>query len=374
MAKDDINFDELDKAVSSVLRKQTSPTPPERKESVVAVEGSPSIAADSLPEVPSIERELASESSEAAAETTTTIADRQSDLPAASQDRPAFPVAPRRRGQFMDVIRPAETNASSGVDYSARKPSTLQPLTPEVVETESEAENPAPTEENVLQEASTEYVDPIAEENSEEQVDDTNKSDTEVSLGDFENGFVDSDEKSTHDELKKDEVEGDSEVPIASPFISGTEVEKRPLGAYTDPSSDGRIDSSLSHDSEESTAGSEDDKEAPEASVSLPAELSSEVVSVESDDPTLGGAENDTPPTDNMSLGLQSITQQYRTEQLENDAEPHPVFDTQQYHQPLTPPEKPRTGRKIIKYVLFVIFMLALGAAIGYIVWVLKLI
>lgn len=371
MAKDDINFDELDKAVSSVLRQQTKPEVPNDSTTTT----SEAKEDDKLPEVPQVET-----SDEVSANDTSENV-RKVDTPVVVEERPAV-VAPRRRGQFMDVIRPDDSKSTeSTVNYSARRPSTLQPLNPDVVkDTTEKKDDNQPASEDPQEVIETSYVDPISEEETFGQsVEESGPEETvdvpEVS--EIENNFASTNEsipttKEEDKDLAVEETVGTAE-PATSPFLSGTEVEKRPLGAYADSGNDDIKEEGKSVNSDDSTLPETE----PAVTVqpeSLPAELSSEVVSVESDNTSIVDMEKGDIAARNAALGSQSITPQYQAEPVEDEGETHPVFDTKQYHQPLTPAAKPRAGSKALKYILLVIFMLALGAAGGYLVWVLKLI
>jgi nitrate reductase NapE component len=69
---------------------------------------------------------------------------------------------------------------------------------------------------------------------------------------------------------------------------------------------------------------------------------------------------------------MQSIPQQYKTnDQEDNTDDEHAVFDTKQYYQPLDPPAKKKSH--VLLYIILLVLMVAVGSAIGYLVWVLKL-
>ncbi len=356
----DINFDELDKAVNSAL--QSKPTE------------------DSAPPAP------------------------QEPVVAAPAVRPASALPTKRRGQFMDMVHPSSDMTQSTKDAEEKPASPIHrqspiitPLNPSIVETtvtpgdtkdvkghdghESDNHDEAKASEKDTSESDDAVVpgdvstpdhvwpDPIdvpsVQSESSRDIETEAHDQSPASLKSSEVAAV----ESGFSDDKKPESEPDATAPGAaldvasdavqtSPFIEGTEVEKRPLGAF---------------------AGAEDPKAGMPDSVipaELPVELNPDIVSVESDDPSRIVEEDDAKKTDNVSSvdtgPAQSIPQQYHVSETSDDEE-HSVFDTKQYHQPLTPPVKQRSGGKVFKYLLTGILLLALGAAGGYLVWTLKL-
>lgn len=338
MAKDDINFDELDKAVSSVLQQRPAAGPdkkaePEEAKSTEVVEKT-----TELPEVPQVTTPSADEAKvvmvvedEKPAEEAKVT--EKSEEKALVQDSLA---APRRRGQFMDMVRSRgdSLSASAKPAYASRKANVLQPLSPAVVEVDEKPEEV----EDVAKGTQIAESEPVAVK------EDTNSIN------------IPAEQEEVADELPEKAV--DEDLAPTSPFIAGTEVEKRPLGAFTD----------------NNEIEADETKELP-VEKPVPQEFVPELISVEADRQTFGEGDAEVELTkQEVNAGLQSISQQYKVQQEEADTETHPVFDTDQYHQPLMPPPKQRKGGKVLLYLFVIVFMLGLGALAGYLVWVLKII
>lgn len=351
---DDINFEELDKAVNSALQ-QAEPKPAP------------------TPEVPdaSVQKTDVQEAS-----------DRQ-------------PIAPRRRGQFMDMVHPSsDMIKQSTASRPSRQAPTLQPLNPSIVETTpqdvtheetpisgpsfSSQDDKLPPESE--KQAPAEWPDPldVMEQTEHERHDAVEPTDG------------DEDMASDSDVSEEDQFVSEfQEKPATSPFINGADLEKRPLGAFADAAQGSEaIDTSevtvKTSDSEEQQTADfapEETRQELAAETPTPQELTPEVVSVESDDPTQ--MENDS-VDEEMAVDADSashdpagittsIPQQYRNPDLSTEEEGgHPVFDTNEYHQPLTPPVK--KGHTVAVTILVIITLALLGAGAWYAIAVLKLI
>ncbi len=381
---DDINFEELDKAVNSALQKPTDD--PAQDDQVSSVATQP-VSDQPLPEAPE---------------------------PAPQN------VVPQRRGQFMDMVHPSSDMITSTAPRQNRQAATIQPLNPAVVETAqpvgvvvpklSEELPPAetvvePEISNETEEVPTkrsEWPDPldIMEQTEHEKLGEASEVLDDVSTESAESDVsVENNDEIATDELIDDlssaseEVEEDipdvpeipEEAPV-SPFVSGgPEIEKRPLGAFTNTStepSDGTVvDSETSEITEETQLEDTPEGEVKEElpAVPVPQELTPEVVSVESDNPNqlLSGAAEETAGSDTVApeaVGMAtSIPPQYKnTEAPSDDQGDHPVFDTKDYHQPLTPPAKHSHTGLIVALVIVVLALLGAGA--WYAIAVLKLI
>lgn len=370
---DDINFDELDKAVNSVL--QQKPAKAEELASEQPGSTLEVVKPDAAPE------ELVVEESPKEAESAKPSNSKSPQI-----------VVPKRRGQFMDLVHPSSDMTSSSDSRTSlvspklsRQSGTLQPLDPSIVELTqvspkdagaNEDKTPKP-EQDIDEELKTEpkspkKIEPLApleaeqgkEGEGESKEVESTEPDTMTEPKDVakaEAAFTAIDES----DKKEDEEEASASQAAGTPFIKGTEVEKRPLGAFTG--------------SHEEPEDGEDQKgteqaEVPEGEVVpsvLPQELSPEIVSVESDDPTRMTEElADDDPRASLAA---SIPKQYKPSEVGlDDEESHPVFDTKDYHQPLTPPAKKKKSG--LMAVLLLVLLAALGAGAWYAIAVLKLI
>lgn len=356
---DDINFDELDKAVASAAQSSTAVQAEEPVEAV----GAPSNSVE--PPVSSA------------------------------------PIATKRRGQFMDMVHPSSDMSktpavSSGV---RRQAPAVQPLNPSIVETSS---TPVPVDTSPATTASpSDYTWPDPIDTSTTLPDNEDLAATEeVTVETVENGFMSSVSPVTateqveavvsSDDISTDTANNDEAAQPEtqeSPFVEGAEVEKRPLGAFASPASEEEVvpeslqtpvaEVEVSEQTESTeTVGSTVEVE------TVPAiDRSAETVEVEQTEAVetvteqpIGTIEAQSMPQPDEGTA-QSIPQQYRAEEEVTtvDAEEHAVFDTESYHQPLPLPEKSRGGHKLLMYTLLAVLMLAIGAAAGYAIFVLKL-
>lgn len=353
---DDINFDELDQAVNSAL-KQAAPKDapqtdiPAAEPAVLPVDDVPPQAAPSV-------------------------------------------VVPKRRGQFMDMVHPSSDMIKPTTPRPNRQAVTIEPLSPEIVETPEDTPEqsnvpeqtfttegsiapieshdiPAPSEVEAVA-PKPEWPDPLdVMEQTKQERDDLLE---EASVDEHETAA----DVSEHDDSEVASEEPVQDEPGATPFLTGTSPEKRPLGAFAEtpnlsdetkevdmdtpePSTDVDVPEQSQHDFELE----------PLPSVPVPQELAPEVVSVESDEPPHHAEE--TPAPSEAGPMTTSIPQQYKNADVPpEDQADHPVFDTRDYHQPLTPPARQGHTGAIITIVLILLALLGVGA--WYAIAVLKLI
>ena len=193
-------------------------------------------------------------------------------------------------------------------------------------------------------------------------------------------------------------------APLTTPFLPDTKVEKRPLGSNTN----------LTDGTDGSSASAGVKAEDTPVAVDLPAELSGDVLAVESNDLTRhieaelkGQQENSTPgqevttdkavnpdaplavtqraPTeivpatvevappqaeasepvqDEMSSARASIMQQYTEQPSTGDQSSGSIYDTATYHQAIQP-DATAKKHSPVKWVILIIILLVIGAAGG---------
>lgn len=159
-----------------------------------------------------------------------------------------------------------------------------------------------------------------------------------------------------------------------SPFIQGTKVEKRPLGAFSSqakvtPSPAPAVPVAAAPELPVAAAPAEDDRQltpqpasAPEPEV--PRELSHDLVSLEGNDNGTAAAEPTPPPTPPEPAVPVSIPRQYTpSPRAEGKDDVSAAFHGSTYQAPLAPAKK--SSSKAFLIVLAVIFVAALVAA-GY--------
>jgi hypothetical protein len=172
-----------------------------------------------------------------------------------------------------------------------------------------------------------------------------------------------------------EEVDG----PQESPFLSGTKVDKRPLGAFSTevPAPTTELPS-LETIPDEITDASTNQKPS-DTDTPLPAELQDDLLLIESGGSMLLEDESkpvEVSPTptatntpavaDNKSVGSTSITQQYKEQPSSGDQNTGAIYDTNAYHKAIVRPVKKKSGWS---WVLWIIVLLAVGAGIGAVVY-----
>lgn len=329
----DIDFDELDKAVNSLMA--TTPKPGQNAEEIPQsqiVNVAPT--AETPVEPPSVSPII--------------------NAPEQSELTPSRPVAPaiRRSGRFMDMVS---------------KPADQRPVRPAVVPTPSSREGLSitPREEDVTDDPTASSVDSAP----------VNESTVPITT------TLDPIEFSQHMEAADSAPVESSTVPVSdsviaqqlgsteSPFLSDAVVEKRPLnaGAQDMPPTD--LASVISEDTEHYSAGSDrlagdNDEDEPPFTPQV-AELSSDVVAIESANgpgaiqaiETADALSEVEPPS--APLGAASIAQQYTKQPSTGDQSHAAIYDASQYPEPISHPAKSKSGWL---WVLWVALLLGIGA------------
>ncbi|NCU30218.1 hypothetical protein EOL73_01645 [Candidatus Saccharibacteria bacterium] len=376
----DINFDELDKAVNSILKNGDKKTDPDNSE--------------------------ADDKSETAV-----------DEKIITQSKPVI-VPQRHRGQFMDMVHPSSDMTSQNLkrDVTASSPirrqlSAIKPLSPDVIKglenneeeptdmpvvdrsdvndhieeddlhpksnLPSDAENRAAeiaSAELLLSGDDDQFTDEIADNSNSEVADDIaeNKDSIEGSIPDESSDTYSETPEATSwtgpEAEIKDYQESQSQSQ-SSPFVETADLEKRPLGAFSDNLDDNNQNNTSA---ELPVSTQEDDKVDSEEPVNLGGdelaiELNPEIVSVEAD-----ATSPDNGETSSNNGRTQFISRQYQVDDQEDESDDeNAVFDTRQYHQPLEPPAKNKSHTFF--YVILFILIIATGSAVGYLIWGLKL-
>ena len=341
----DIDFDELDKAVSSTLGARA-----EKKPDTATA----SVASEAIVEKPS---EEAPEGDKVQVE----VKSRQTIISPAA----------KRSGRFMDMVHPSS-------DMAQEK--TLAPASRIKIEPTQNAPKPdledavKPDELAKVEDSDPSEPQEVSKEAPAEEV----SAEPKIAYPDPLDVVPLNEPKI--DEKPVDEEEEPLAVAVAvasapvaageTPFLPDAKVEKRPLGGPA-------------MDMAESETAPSDEQLPPEAE--LPPALQSEVVAVESDDlPDDDETEEQKPekevPKEEVrvekkeapapSTGLsQSIPQQYHSAAETTDETPRPVFDTDQYHQPLIPAHAGKKSGPWL-FIFLILALLLVGAGLGYFAYV----
>jgi hypothetical protein len=169
-------------------------------------------------------------------------------------------------------------------------------------------------------------------------------------------------------------AESAEEKPAESttPFVPDVKVDKRPLGGPTSQPVEAAPEALTTQEvpAEPAVMPAEAHDDEQKAPVATPPELQPEVVSVEAAaDREFAPDGIDTETRSDTNKGMaQSIPQQYRTPAEKPDTVTHPVFDTQEYHQPLLPAHGKKKSKSWL-IVLIIVGLLVVGAALGYVAY-----
>ena len=301
----DIDFDEIDRAVSSVSNKSTG-----------ATRATPFSAPSQEVATPVVVN-ITNKSEEPQVDTS-------SSIPVSSFTTPS-PAARRSAGRFMDVVHPSsDMRPVSPVSREVNNRPEEKPETPESSETSAfhwpdpidVAQSDAASEEPVA-----ETIEPTITQVPKQLVDDT---------------------------------------PLESPFLTDAKVEKRPLGAFSSNNAEPEL--ALIEDfpepkmSESIEALEAEEVEVPE----LPAEEMAEEAPIEIAEPT--------PVAEVVPVGPTSITQQYKEAPSSTAQSTGSIYDTEAYHQPVTHVPKRNSAVMITVWIAGLIIVGGgIGAAIYFV-------
>ncbi|HMS93556.1 MAG TPA: hypothetical protein PKD28_04160 [Candidatus Saccharibacteria bacterium] len=379
----DLDFDELDRAVSSLLGANETGSDEETKGTEVSSEVAESVDTSDIVTTPGKEM--------------------SSDEP--TEKKPL--VERRPTGRFMDVMHSSSDMKSRPKPVTvSHKATTVAPLTSHDDENKADS-NTA--------EGSTPIAPPDVEDNVPRDANDASDADQHTFPDplDFHNfsmedtgepALVESseqeaeDEQSDHDlalDKMANELNGidgliakdEEAVSVDTPFLNGSTIEKRPLGAFSVNTEDTDVSLlSVEEAPEEPAEEVSDVLVENDTSPNIEAAIEEEVdegvrgdVLVERDAQTLLDADvvpeelkgdivaveaSPVESTTASSLAGGSIQPQYTEKVQSTDSEPTPVFDTTQYHQPLKHAPKQKSGwLGVVLIILFIVAGIGVGAA-----------
>lgn len=371
----DIDFDELDRAVSSVLG-QKAPSAEEKKHAETGAAASATASDATVP------------TDDTPASDTPAAADAPTEVPAEKPQRPAStPLAIKRRGKFMDVMHPS-ADMQPGASASAPKPHRAAPIVTPLLPEETDSSEtptaeptaaldesgaligaePAPAEPDVAVVAedktgtSTEESAPAV--SPDEQLDQlrlesetADSSDTVLDGGTEQESDSEAEEAAESSEQSQaPSTDGDKPTP----FLSDTQVEKRPLGAFGENDTtqvDGIAD--------DLTPSADADLQPAATPAALPRELQPDVVNVES----VHEAEAEQAAAANVDAAPGSMPFAAKVpvapEATDGRVEGHPLFDTSTYHEPIAAVHS-RGLPGWAKWTIGLLICLAIGAGVGY--------
>jgi len=342
----DLDFDELDRAVSSLMSNV-----PDKTNAASAP------AASSAPAAPS----AAVPPADGATPITVVNNSKPVEPPAPATPTPALAPAQRRGGRFMDMVpsqakpRSASPPSREGVTITPRSES---PASEPAVATEP---TPAETPQVVKPSEPTSPASSSASSNWPDPLDMASPTDTP--------------EPTPKAEPAPDTPATDAPTaqsgPLESPFLADAKVEKRPLNA---DSLELEKSSEEETPAEDKTSPSKTDNESLPPAPPVPAELNSDLIAIESNElvtdtassePFAGDKTEAAPDAKRLDehssgpIGPTSIVQQYKEQPSSGDKTHAAIFDASHYPEPLAHPAKKSSGWW---WVVWVIILLAFGA------------
>ncbi|MEI7917842.1 MAG: hypothetical protein WCH58_00475 [Candidatus Saccharibacteria bacterium] len=344
----DLDFDELDKAVNSLVQYTTPKlTADNEPEDTILDLGTGDIILPDLTAHPVI-------------------------TPISNSAPSQTPLAGRRsNGRFMDVVPPSSNTRVNPTmpERVSRQGMTINPddnlpMVPEV------ASAPA-----VIPEVKTnEWPDPIDFQSDSQNVADKTEQPTPEVNEDADIDQISNDITNT--------LNQPVDEPQDSPFLSGTKVEKRPLGAFSNEQSTVSVTQPVVQNEVRQPADLSSQAQ-PQAVIShMPAELHPDLLSIESGSgivpnlPSMGDVSDtvtiaEVTPTPSVTIdpvvstqpeGPTSITQQYSEQPNTGDQTTGAIYDTDSYHKAILKPTKKKSGLMLIAGILLLIII---GAGAG---------
>lgn len=370
----DIDFDELDRAVNSLMSSVPKDDDGDDEVSDVSNSSAGSTLGDATHVQNDISEDTHNDEIQLAPPAELMVIDEPEDTEAKAEPAPSAPTSPSptslppvRRGKFMDMVRSpareAEKTATSMMP--SRHAPTLQPITPQT--------RPAPTV------AAPSPVSAAPTDNSW-QVEDSLQKELEATLAPSQPTSPFSPEAG----------------PPVLPFLPDAKVEKRPLGRPVElqPISSAadmpQASSPLAPVDPTAVAQEDTDTGEPEADAQLPgqplpAELGSELLSIETstdmlppETPVSTMPPQPLQPAASHSVHIPgvarpsaatSIPQQYTVQPKEtSDQEPGgAIYDAATYHQPLVHPAKKKPGWVwVVAIIVILLLGITGGAAVYY--------
>ena len=388
----DLDFDELDRAVNSLMEgvSRSTPEPPKSQEKVVTITPSADNGA-SFGQVSSVQTSpassvVASPSNPSPVSAPASSSAGISQSPA-TRERPSQLPARRNNGRFMDVVHPSSNmKTQTSPRPISRQGVSIAPVRPAPVQSEVSVSQPA-----------SDWPDPIDMSARREELSTTGDQTPDRDR----DTIVEAAESLSNQPTASDTASSYDPAPLQTPFLADPKVEKRPLGGFAHNLHDGPADDAIplttpsTIDPEELTAELQADKQTvpdpePAAVRELPDELSHDVMAIEADTSNATPSSEQTTETSSTSevasrlqtqtqttpaasvtpepasTGPSSIAQQYRQEPSTNESAHGGIYDTDSYHQPLAHPEHKKSGWLVVIWVALLLLLGGGGAAALY--------
>lgn len=340
MSKNELDFDELDKAVSSLMGgvKEKDNLPSSK-----TLDINETLAPDEAPAYGKLDHTAEGIGSEAIDRHEQTVSIEETDETPELDTKPSIDAVPvavktpgpapapaaatatpsKRSGRFMDVVHPSSDMKSAEMSKPAAAKVSHEAAT---IETTSKVETPA-----------------IAD------IPDS----TEGNLPDDTEPVI---------ELSDDVVEAE---PQSSPFLPDAKVEKRPLGGTGEIKIDELDELEPDHKKDDEfskmDAMNEPARSLTEVTEHIPEEFEDELIAVEKGSTDEETAKDETKKSDSHG-GSTSIPKQYKEKESTGDHTNGSIYDTKHYHKPVAQAEEKSSGWL---WFIVVLILIIIGGGLG---------
>jgi hypothetical protein len=357
----DIDFDELDKAVNSlVTKKGGGPSQNIQPAAAQNVTFSRQPAEPVTAAVQKPEPRVTDEPADPTAATKVTVGVHSSRL------APKHFSSDVSKGGFIDIMAPKLAKKPSRVGPTIQPTSPVVPEQTEAVVPASSPTSPVEPKNEPIKQPTVEPLAPKKDAASEVAWPDPldfHNANAQQKAGKSEPAALKTEPQTEPTEPEAPEPEP-RPAEATSPFIPGAKVQKRPLGAYAEKS--------VETLAQPAAALSEDIAEEESAVVTGNGQPEKADKPEEQPDKT----EGEEKPSEQQlhETAMMSIPQQYHAKQKADDQSSRPVFDTKEYHPPLLEETAQAAhkggfwGRFFL--TLFVLALLAAGSYFGFIYFV----
>jgi hypothetical protein len=382
----DLDFDELDKAVNSLMTGVSkTPEKPRAEDKETTLDITPTLNADTP-----VSFDTLDEATKEATNVATPVEDQKKEVVAATIAETSSPVptppAARRGGRFMDVVHPSSDMKKSDTParLTSRQGLTLEPtVSSRPSSIRSFAPSTPSNKTNATTETKPESFVPEELLDSGSSASAVNEWPDPLAMTDFaEDKVPEEKEWNAPSAVSSATSHSFEPSPLVSPFLPDTKVEKRPLGiGVSEPSDElNNVDTEPREDKTIDDPADQLPASPSDVPPQLPEELQDDLMAVESDT-HMGVPKTElTHPSDEkllesglpeepattaqpvVSTGPISIPQQYREEPSTGDKANAGIYDTDSYHQPLTHPAKKKSGWM---WIVWIIVILLIGAGAG---------
>jgi hypothetical protein len=400
----DLDFDELDKAVNSLMSgvKKEGATPVSDNDPAhnAPSRDEPGIPLTAAPIVPGATKPKSAAATNPDAQPAITP-----QVQPATSSRPVTP-ATRRNGRFMDLV-PKKPNTPSTPSRPISRQGTAITPRPDAEPASSASANLPDSSVSSL--STTPLETPTKPEVTEKTAPSNDWPDPIEMAGASKAPTAPNDDQTAQPHDQKSSNEQPKDQPLSSPFLPDAKVEKRPLGSVA-PIIPDTVDSQAKPEIDQPDDTAAQLPAQPEAvSPEVPAEFGGDVMQVEADThmgvpktddhnpvATNHQAEAESAPLDEpvavqedkrdtpvskppspakvtdkaeevtssepSASGRISIPQQYKEQPPTGEKESGAIYDTSTYHQPLAHPAKKKSGWL---WVVWIVLILLIGAGAG---------